>query len=336
MAIRGIWFHIESNKKKKFYVVFILTLFTSILEVLSIGSIIPFLNVITNQNYIKNIENVLPPYLQILEIQQEYLIYFITAFFIFSILTTNILRILTLKYLTYLSHEIGSDLSIKIYRKAIYQSYESHTLSNSSNLIDAIVNKSSLSIYFVNLLIILLNSFTILSFLIVSTVYISPFISILSIIIIGLIYYNIAVNNKISLNINGQIISFNSKKIQQHLQEGFGSIREILLSSSQEIFCNIYSKSEIQLRKAQASNIIIGMYPRFIMETVGIVLITLYALVMLVFSDDQQSNNSTLAFIGALALAAQRTLPLIQQVYSSWAGLSGANDSITELINYLN
>jgi hypothetical protein len=53
---KDLWSHIENSRKIQFILVTILTIFASMAEVISIGSIIPFLTVILNPESLYEIE----------------------------------------------------------------------------------------------------------------------------------------------------------------------------------------------------------------------------------------------------------------------------------------
>ena len=80
------------------------------------------------------------------------------------------------------------------------------------------------------------------------------------------------------------ILKKNSKKISKEqnrvikvLQEGLGGIRDVILDNSQEIFSKVYEKSERSFRKASSNVQVIASSPRFVVESLGMILIALLA-----------------------------------------------------------
>ena len=102
------------------------------------------------------------------------------------------------------------------------------------------------------------------------------------------------------------------------LQEGLGATRDILLDGNQHTYVNKYRATDYPLRKWNAQTEILRFYPRYLMEGVGIVLIALlsYALVL-----QREGITNIIPVLGALALGAQRLLPALQQIYTSWAAI---------------
>ena len=82
-------------------------------------------------------------------------------------------------------------------------------------------------------------------------------------------------------------------------------------------------KQNLSVRQAYANNAIIGTSPRYIVESVGMVLI---ALVAYTISKDSNGLMYYLPILGAIALAAQRMMPMLQQTYSAIANIRGSQE----------
>jgi ABC-type multidrug transport system fused ATPase/permease subunit len=131
------------------------------------------------------------------------------------------------------------------------------------------------------------------------------------------------------LRANSQAIAGLASARMQTVQEGLGAIRDILLDHSQEIFEEKFSRVDRAYRAAQASVTFAGAAPRFVLEAVGIVLIGLLALKM---STEPGGIAAALPVLGALALGAQRLLPLLNQAYFGWTQTSGNLHSLRDLL----
>src|SRR6185436_12514612 len=82
-------------------------------------------------------------------------------------------------------------------------------------------------------------------------------------------------------------------------------------------------------RRAQSRNIFISVAPRFVVEGAGIVLIVLVALAM---SLRPGGIMAAIPVLGALALGAQRLLPLIQQAYQAWSNFAGNSRVMADVL----
>jgi ATP-binding cassette subfamily B protein len=134
------------------------------------------------------------------------------------------------------------------------------------------------------------------------------------------------------LLINSQTVARESTQVIKSLQEGLGGIRDVLIDGSQEFYCQIYRNADHPLRRAQGNNAFINFSPRYAMEALGMVLIAALA-----YALAQQSDGIAMAipFLGALALGAQRLLPVLQQAYGSWASIQGSLASLQDTLELL-
>lgn len=330
--ISNLFKHISKINKNKFYLLLGLTILSSIAEVISISSVIPFISIISQPD--KIYENlVVIKVSSFLSIDKSYFnIISVSIFFICIAVFSGIFRLLLLKFSTNLGNLIGADLSNKVYLKTLHQPYLVNISRNSSEIIGGITQKvatvTSVLIAFVNSLT---SSFLFSSILI--TLFLINFeIAFISISLFGFSYFIISRISRKQLHINSEIISREQTKVIMILQIGLGAIREIILDRTQSFFTNIYSKSNYKLQKANGENTFLSQAPRFILEVIG--MITISGLVLL-YNFQQRDLSLILPSLALLAFAAQRLLPIMQQMYGSWSVIKGSKQSIIDVINLL-
>jgi ABC-type multidrug transport system fused ATPase/permease subunit len=134
------------------------------------------------------------------------------------------------------------------------------------------------------------------------------------------------------LLINSQIYARESSQVIKSLQEGLGGIRDVLIDGSQTVYCQIYSSADQSLRRVQGNNQFISSSPRYAMEALGMILIATLA-----YSLAQQSDGiaKAIPILGGLALGAQRLLPVLQQIYSSWSAILAGQASLQDALELL-
>ena len=113
------------------------------------------------------------------------------------------------------------------------------------------------------------------------------------------------------------------------LQEGLGGIRDVLIDGTQEFYCDLYQNADLSLRKANASNVIIGQSPRYMMEAVGMVLIAVLAYTLTL---EEGGLVAAIPTLGALAVGAQKLLPTLQQTYASISAINGSKSSFYDVL----
>jgi len=161
---------------------------------------------------------------------------------------------------------------------------------------------------------------------------VEPFIALVAFGGFGLIYALIIRFTHNRLLRDSQRIAHESTQVIKSLQEGLGGIRDVLIDGSQAAYCQIYRSADLPLRRAQASNTFISGSPRYGMEALGMMLIAALA-----YTLSQQADGITKAIpvLGALALGAQRLLPVLQQAYGAWSYIQGGHASLQDTLELL-
>ena len=131
---------------------------------------------------------------------------------------------------------------------------------------------------------------------------------------------------------NSSIISDKSNVLIKTLNEGFGSIRDLHLTGNQNIYLNSFHKADLQVRKANADNIIISSSPRYFVEIIGIVAISTIATL---FAVSDNNFISKIPILTGIALGAQKLLPYLNQAFSSVALIKGSTKILEDILNIL-
>ena len=161
---------------------------------------------------------------------------------------------------------------------------------------------------------------------------IDPVIALMAFIGFALIYGVVVRVSRARLLLNSRRIAKNSTELIKSIHEGLGGIRDVLLDRTQEVFCAVYREADLPLRRAQGNNFFIAQSPRYAMEALGMVLIAVLAYVL-----TQQSDGiaKAIPILGALALGAQRLLPVLQQAYAAWSNVQGGRASLEDTLALL-
>jgi ATP-binding cassette subfamily B protein len=308
-------------------------LFASFAEMLSIGAMLPFLGVLTAPEKIFNFAAAQPIIRSLNLTEPTQLLLPLTIAFCLAAMIAGVMRILLLWATNRLSFAVGADLSIGIYRRTLYQPYALHCARNSSEVISGISSKSNVVIYNIILPILtLLSSSIILTAILVLLLSINPLVAISAFGGFGMIYVVIIKMTRKQLIADSRIIASESVHVTKSLQEGLGGIRDILIDGNQEAYCQIYSNADLPLRRAQGNSLFIGSSPRYGVEALGMILIATLAYWL---SNNEGGIASVIPVIGALAVGAQRLLPLLQQAYSSWSSITSGQISLQDALIFL-
>ena len=233
---------------------------------------------------------------------------------------------------TRIAFATGADLSIGIYRRTLYQPYSIHISRNSSEIINGVIGKTNSVTHSIFMLLNLLNSIVMLSAILVVLLSVDPVIALTAFGGFGAIYGFIILMTRQRLRVNSEHMARESSNVIKSLQEGLGGIRDVLIDGSQSTYCRIYREADLPMRRAQGINSFISASPRFAMEALGMVLIAALAYILA-----QQADGVAKAIpvLGALALGAQRLLPVLQQAYAAWTTIQGGRASLQDTLELL-
>ena len=328
-----VWRHINMRRRMQFGLLFLLMVLTSFAEVISIGAVLPFLGVLTAPERIFD-HAAAQPLIQVLNLtESEQLLLPLTIIFAAAVLVAGLMRIILLFGQTRLSYSIGADLSYDIYYRTLYQPYAVHVARNSSAVISGISQKANTVVgSVISPVITILSSILMLVSILGVLLSIDKMVAVFAFVGFGLIYVIVIFATKKSVARDSLRINHESTQVIKALQEGLGGIRDVLIDGTQAVYCNEYRNSDIPLRRALANLSILKGLPRFGIEALGMLLIAVLAYTLAISSS---GITNSIPVLGALALGAQRLLPLLQQAYSSWIAIRGGQASVTEVLNLL-
>lgn len=310
-----------------------LMIIVALAEVVSIGTVLPFLGALTSPERIF-VHPFMQPLIHTLGlVEAQQLILPLTLLFCGAALVTGMLRLLLLWMQTRLSHAIGADFSIQIYRRTLFQPYALHIARNSSEVITGVSIKANGVVNGITMPVLtILSSCLILLAILATLMAIQPMVAFVAFAGFGGIYVLITLAVKSRLAYASECISRESTQLVKAVQEGLGGIRDVLIDGAQNAYCNIYRDADQLMRRSMAHVQIISISPRFGIEALGMVLIAVLAYSL---SSGADGINAMLPVLGALAIGAQRLLPVAQQIYSSMAHLRSGKGFLADVLELL-
>lgn len=327
-----LWYHLSLRRKRQFVLLTGLMVVSAFAEVISLGAVLPFLGILVAPEHLFN-DPVVANISQIWGITSaDQLVLPLTVAFSVLALLAGAIRLFLLWLSTRLAFAVGADLGLEVYRRTLYQPYQVHLARNSSEVISGITQKVNAVVFSVLLPIVTIVSSTILFVgIMLALIAIDPIVALVAAVGFGVSYALITWVSRRRLDRNSERIASEQTQVLKALQEGLGGIRDVLLDSKQPVYCDIYRQADLKLRRAQGNNVFIGGSPRNAMEALGMVLIAFLA-----YGLSQHGGiTKALPVLGALALGAQRLLPALQQIYSSWASIAGYHTSLADTIKLL-
>lgn len=321
IAIVRLWRTLNARRRTQFYVLVVCMILASFAEVFSLGMIVPFLAALTAPDRVLAngiVQQILAfaPFID----RTNIVLWLALVFCVFTLLAA-VFRLLLLYASTGFAFALGADLSLEVYRRTLYQPYAVHIARNSAEVIDGVTRKAGvMTNNVVAPMLVVASSIFMLAGVLTALFLISPAITLSAAAAFVIIYGSVLAWSRRQVRRDSEVFARESTQVQKALQEGLGGIRDVLLDNTQEVFSEIYRVSDRRVRGAQGRQLLIAGSPRFIVEGFGMIAIALLAVV----ASRGGSDPTVVPVLGALALGAQRLLPVVQQMYSAIVTIRGS------------
>ena len=330
--LKSLWRSLPVRRHRQFKLLGVLTIVTACFEVISLGAVLPFVAVITQPDKVMEY-SIVSYFAEAFGIKNsDELIFPLSIVFAVAAVIAGGLRLSLLWGTTQLSNRSGADLSIDLYSRTLYQPYNVHISRSSSQIISGVTQKVGVATGVLNSVVVFITSLFLFVSIISTLIAVDPVIAVSSALIFGLSYAVIGWLTRRRLKANSVIIAREQSLVIKSLQEGLGSIRDVLLDGTQNVYIHIYSKSINKIRQGSSQNIFINQFPRYMMESLG--LVSIAAFVLFLDRSGREASES-LALLAVLALGAQRLLPIAQQLYGHWSNIAGNQAAIADVVALL-
>ena len=150
--------------------------------------------------------------------------------------------------------------------------------------------------------------------------------------LMGLGYLGLSVASRARLRRQGTEAVAQQQLLIRMIQDNLASIRDVQLRGWAVPLSRRYGVMERRMRQLEASNATLAGLPRFLLEPLGMVGIVLAGLGLLL---QGRPVLEVLPGLGLLAFAAQRLLPLGQQVWAGWAALTAGTPLLAGLLDLI-
>jgi len=326
--------HLSARRRKQLGLLVCLMLAGAMAELFTLGAVVPFLAVLFGTDVAQQggtagfLEDIVPAAM-LASGQAVYVVSFALMGLALVAATTSVVMYWAVYKFVF---AVANDFGIDAYRKTLYQPYTFHVNQNSSDVI-AVTNSVQILLFYV--LQPFFEAFSaafVATFIIAALLLIDASSALIAGSAFAIIYLIITRLVRPQLGTNSVRIAAAQTDRVKCVQEGLGDIRDILLDGTQEAYVAKFAAVETGLRRAQATNLSLAVLPRFAVEGIGICVIVGLALWL---SQSEAGIVASLPVLGALALGAQRLLPLAQRVYAGWSRATGSRSVLLDVLVFL-
>ena len=324
--------HLSRRRRWQLVGLFFLTLVSALAEMATLGAVVPFLALLADPT-VANKYTLLQTVLSWFGAEEGNVLLSAGVIFCMITISAALIRMLMMWSSMRFSYGLGADIGAEVYLRTLYQPYSWHVSQNSSEVLTGI---DKVNVVVSGVLTPIMQGIVAMV-MVIGILVMLVAIDWQTALIAGVgftVMYGIttlALDSKVKKN--SEIISENMSRRVQAVQEGLGGIRDVLLDGTQSVYHRRFSGFDYAMRCAQASNSVIGVSPRYLIEAAGMVLIIALAYWL---SPRQGGLTGAIPVLGALAIGAQKLMPQMQLVYASWSSINGSRNQLHDVLGFLN
>lgn len=328
--MRKVWDIFVSQERKQLLIFFMIILFSSVLELIGLVLVIPYVNLMLFDDNLAKYIQILPLLEPMLSLSGNYRLDASIWFAAFYCLKNCGLAIMT-----FIQHSILKGLHAgllkRMYATFINKPYSFHLQTNSADIIrsltydamhfgDTVMSQGGILLAE---LLLFIGVVTVLCFQNIAA------LAVMIVMILPLIIIFIIIKKR--LLAWSKILQAREANVIRQLQEGLGGIKDVSVFGVQNHFINNFSENVILRSRMKRNRDVTVLIPRFIIETM-MMLGMAVALLWLSNSGGLEKNFSLITFLAVIAV---RMLPMSNRIMNSISTIRTCSASIDVIHNYI-
>ena len=312
--------------------IFILSIFSSLSESISVALLIPFISFFINpETYLFNsfFQNIFD-YLDMSD--QKDIFLFVSILFVSIVLISGVMRLVYIKNSNKLSDKITSDFRIKIFNFLINQDYSYHFKHGTNEIMSNLTQKTQSFTVIVFAAMNIFNAILILIAVICVLTINEPLYTLIVILSIAIFFTTIFKIKSRSVLKKGQNINLNQNIIVDTFESTVGYLQEVLVYNLRNFFLKTLTKVSKEIAISSSEIRSIGMTPRIYLETFLII-----SVVLLVYflNLTERSLLLNISYLAVLAYGAQKCLPLVNSIYNLSISFKSSTPTVLSFLKIL-
>jgi ABC-type multidrug transport system fused ATPase/permease subunit len=329
---RRVLRHLSQRRRRQLIGLALLMLVAAFAELLSLGALLPFLAVMADPSEALTYPVLQEAFKTLGWNAPENLRLPFAVLFSVAALAAAMVRLGLTWSTAKLTFGIGHDLGCKLYESTLYRPYRYHVAHNTSEVLGGLAKVDMIVVQSLMPVLQVFSAVVISSFIITALLMIDTTVALVAACGFGAIYLLISVTLRRRLKEGGRRNAVAQSERVRSMQEGLGGIRDVLIDGSQPEYVDKFRRIDRRMRKEQASANFLGQAPRYVIESVGMVLIAVLAYVL---SRQAGGLAAALPTLGALALGAQKLMPLLQMIYLGWTRIQNSRVAMNDVLSLM-
>ncbi len=316
--INNLFNLLSPYQRRRFYVLQLLVILMTIVEILGVASIIPFMALVGDMTQLQQ-DTFIANFYQISGINSESQFVFILGICVLIMLFISmVISVFTVWGLSMFANKIGTEIADRLYAHYLNQDWLFHASGSSAQLTKKIATETMRVTGAVLVPLMQLNSKVILSLLMSISIFVyDPKVAAIGLSIFAISYFFLFKGVRNRLNTNGIAISEVNEERFRLMNEGFGGIKDVLLMGRDNDFINRFNKTGKTLAYSQGINAALAQAPRYFVELLAFG--SMISLILYLIVSHNGNLGMILPIISVYAIGTIKLLPAFQQIYSSIA-----------------
>ena len=305
----------KGSEKKRLFLLFFGMFVMGIFEVVGVASIAPFIAVVSNPEVIQENYYLNSVYTRFgFESENSYLFVLGISAIVLVLFSNGISALINWKIISF-SRNQAHLVAYRLLKKYLSQPYIFYLNKNTSNLSKNILSEVDRAVNGVVLPgLLALSRAAITVFILIFLLYLSPFLAVISIVVLGGVYSFIFMVIKKKLNSFGESASQSEADRYKAASEAMSGIKELKLHHMEGIFLERFEipskKRAVLMAYSQLSSIL----PRYLLDAIAFGAI-LFLMTFMVYMG--KTSGEIIPIVTIFALAGYRLMPALQQIYAS-------------------
>jgi ABC-type multidrug transport system fused ATPase/permease subunit len=314
--LRVVWLILSLKERRKLIGVFVLLVFGTLLETFSLGLVVPTIGLLTSKDYLASHPRL-----------NEFLNYPSQSQFVVGammlLVAAYLIKSLFLIASMWIQFSYSSSVTKRIGRKLfenyLRQPYTFHLQRNSANLIRNAQFSASVMSGTVDPVLSIASDVLVMTSMVLLMLFIEPKGTIITAVVFGLSSLIFRKITSTRIRSWGESQVFHKGMTIQHLQQGFGAVKDVKILGREEYFVNQYSEHLEGAANVLKRFSFAQVVPRFGLEVLTIFGIATLVSTMLLSGD---STTSIWPVLGLFGAAAFRLLPAVNRLILSFQTIS--------------
>jgi ABC-type multidrug transport system fused ATPase/permease subunit len=330
--LRQLYAVMTKERRRHLLLVLALMVLGALSELATIGAVLPFLALLADQSRLDYLPVVGDLFRAVGADTPRTRLIAASVLFVLLAILAGLVRLQLAWSSQSFVFKLGHELGVELQKRILFQPYSFHIGWNSSTLLAGIEKVPMLMFQVLMPLMQAVTAIILSTFIIAALIAVDPLTAVIAAVAFGIVYLGISIATRSQLARNSDVVGSMYDQRVKIIQESLGGIRDVIIDNSQEIYVETFRRVDRRFNMARNNNAFIAAAPRFIIEGLGMVMIAFLAVLV---SNREGGLAGAIPVLGALAIGAQRLLPLLQQIYLGWSTVAGNISIVDQVLDFM-